>query len=85
MTAVEKLELTLLRIISFDSEELRAKYKERIANAKEIEKKKDNKYNEMLKMLKEMFDEWCETGIGENKLSEYMLKSKQLIKESTEI
>jgi hypothetical protein len=38
MTAVEKLELTLLRIISFDSEELRAKYKERIANAKEMEK-----------------------------------------------
>jgi hypothetical protein len=38
MTAVEKLELTLLGIISFDSEELRAKYKERIANAKEMEK-----------------------------------------------
>jgi hypothetical protein len=38
MTAVEKLELSLLGIISFDSEELRAKYKERIANAKEMEK-----------------------------------------------
>lgn len=38
MTAVEKLEISLLGIISFDSEELRAKYKERIANAKEIEK-----------------------------------------------
>ena len=39
----------------------------------------------MLEMLQEMFDEWCETGIGENKLSEYMLKAKQLIKEATTI
>ena len=38
MTAVEKLEISLLGIISFDSEELRAKYKERIAKAKEMEK-----------------------------------------------
>ena len=38
MTAVEKLELRLLGIVSFDSEELRAKYKERIAKAKELEK-----------------------------------------------
>ena len=44
-----------------------------------------SKAPEMLEMLKEMFDEWCETGIGENKLSEYMLKAKQLIKEATEI
>lgn len=44
-----------------------------------------SKAPEMLDMLKEMFDEWCETGIGENKLSEYMLKAKQLIKETTEI
>lgn len=36
MTAVEKLEISLLGIISFDSEELRAKYKERIAKANEI-------------------------------------------------
>lgn len=36
MTAIEKLEISLLGIISFDSEELRAKYKERIAKAKEI-------------------------------------------------
>jgi len=38
MTAVEKLELSLLGLISFDSEELRAKYKERVAKAKELEK-----------------------------------------------
>jgi hypothetical protein len=38
MTAVEKLEISLLGLISFDSEELRAKYKERIAKAKETEK-----------------------------------------------
>jgi hypothetical protein len=38
MTTVEKLELSLLGIISFDSEELRAKYKDMIAKAKEMEK-----------------------------------------------
>ena len=38
MTAVEWLELKLLGLISFDSEELRAKYKDRVAKAKEIEK-----------------------------------------------
>jgi hypothetical protein len=38
MTAVEKLEISLLGIISFDSEELRVKYKEKIAKAKEMEK-----------------------------------------------
>jgi len=38
MTAVEKLEISLLGIISFDSEELRAKYKEAIKQAKEMEK-----------------------------------------------
>lgn len=37
-TAVEWLELNLLGLISFDSEELRAKYKDRVAKAKEIEK-----------------------------------------------
>mgnify|MGYP006142431095 CR=1 FL=1 len=38
MTTVEKLELSLLGLISFDSEELRTKYKERVAKAKELEK-----------------------------------------------
>lgn len=38
MTALEQLEITLLGIVSFDSEELRTKYKERIAQAKEKEK-----------------------------------------------
>jgi hypothetical protein len=37
-TAVEWLELNLLGLISFDSEELRVKYKERVAIAKEMEK-----------------------------------------------
>jgi hypothetical protein len=37
-TAVEFLGLSLLGLISFDSEELRTKYKERIAKAKELEK-----------------------------------------------
>jgi hypothetical protein len=37
-TAVEWLELNLLGLISFDSEELRAKYKDRVAKAKEMEK-----------------------------------------------
>lgn len=46
---------------------------------------KKSKYTEMLEMLEEMYDEWCETGIGENKLSDYMLKTKHLIKESTEL
>lgn len=36
-TAVEWLELNLLGLISFDSEELRAKYKDRVAKAKEME------------------------------------------------
>jgi hypothetical protein len=38
MTAVEKLELSLLGLISFDSEELRKKYKKSIEKAKENEK-----------------------------------------------
>jgi hypothetical protein len=37
-TAVEWLELNLLGLISFDSEELRAKYKDRVSKAKEMEK-----------------------------------------------
>ena len=37
-TAVEKLELSILGLISFDSEELRAKYKEKVSKAKELEK-----------------------------------------------
>ena len=38
MTAVEWLELNLLGLISFDSEELRAKYKDRVSKAKEMER-----------------------------------------------
>lgn len=52
MTSVEKLEISLLGLISFDSEELRAKYKERIANAKEMEKQQQDDYAIE-------FAEWC--------------------------
>lgn len=46
MTAVEWLELNLLGLISFDSEELRAKYKDRVAKAKEMEKQQiETAYN----------------------------------------
>jgi hypothetical protein len=38
------------------------------------------KSREMFELLNEMFDEWCEAGISEHQLSEYMRKSKQLIK-----
>ena len=38
-TAVEWLDLHLLGLISFDSEELREMYKERVQQAKEMEKK----------------------------------------------
>lgn len=48
MTAVEKLEIRLLGIISFDSEELRAKYKEAVKQAKEMEKEQIIE-----------FAEWC--------------------------
>ena len=37
-TAVKKLELKLLGIISFESEELRKKYKDAIEQAKQMEK-----------------------------------------------
>ena len=73
MTAVEKLEISLLGIISFDSEEKRAKYKERIAKAKEMEKEQrgytEEEVSDLLKCLrielninKELIDidEWFE-------------------------
>ena len=44
MTAVEWLELNLLGLISFDSEELRAKYKEIVAKAKEMEKQQQDEF-----------------------------------------
>ena len=60
-TAVEKLEIILLGIISFDSEELRTKYKERIAIAKELEKQqiidayKNGKYESDLVVMSDDF------------------------------
>ena len=45
-TAVKKLELKLLGIISFDSEELRKKYKHAIDQAKAMEKEQiENAFN----------------------------------------
>jgi hypothetical protein len=43
-TAVEKLDIMLLGVISFDSEELRRKYKEALAQAIAIEKKHNEHY-----------------------------------------
>ena len=42
-TAVEFLELMFLRILSFDSEEHRKKYKDVIRQAKEMEKKQQER------------------------------------------
>ena len=50
MTAVEWLELNLLGLISFDSEELRTKYKDRLSKAKEMEKQ------QMIEMHDKGFD-----------------------------
>ena len=44
-TAVKKLELKLLGIISFESEELRKKYKDAIEQAKQMEKEQIIKAN----------------------------------------
>ena len=43
-TAVEQLDILLLGVISFDSEELRRKYKEALAQALAIEKKQKENY-----------------------------------------
>jgi hypothetical protein len=43
-TAVEQLDIMLLGVISFDSEELRRKYKEALAQAIAIEKKQNEHY-----------------------------------------
>ncbi len=59
-TAVEWLELNLLGLISFDSEELRAKYKDRVAKAKEMEKQQiETAYNKAVpfKYGKEYYEE----------------------------
>lgn len=71
-TAVEKLELSLLGIISFDSEELRAKYKDRVAKAKEIEKQQQNYSEEEVKKLAFDFyyDMSHKMGVATNLISE---------------
>lgn len=56
-----------------------------ITEQKEADALLISKAPEMLEILKEMHNEWCETGISESKLSEYMRQVKQLIKEATEL
>ena len=53
--------------------------------AKEVEAKKQQKYDEMLAMLEGMYDEWCEVGIGDSHMSYYMNSVKQLVKEAKEL
>lgn len=58
MTLIEKLELSLLGIISFDSEELRAKYKEKIEQFKLLEKEqKMYSEEEVVQLLDALWDE----------------------------
>jgi hypothetical protein len=64
MTAVEWLELNLLGLISFDSEELRAKYKDRVSKAKEMEKQQGYSEEDMLKSF--MAGIKCESNKGQN-------------------
>ena len=54
-TAVEFLELMFLRILSFDSEEHRKKYKDVIRQAKEIEKQQGYNEEELLAFGKSCF------------------------------
>jgi arginase family enzyme len=70
MTAVEKLEISLLGIISFDSEELRAKYKERIAKANEMEKQ------QIVEAVDETNRKW------KNKNAEVLLSGEQYYNET---
>jgi hypothetical protein len=65
MTTVEKLELSLLGIISFDSEELRARYKKAIEQAKEMEKQQQG-YSEKDMLKSFMAGIKCESNKGEN-------------------
>ena len=63
-TAVEWLELHLLGLISFDSEDLRVKYKERVAKAKQIEKQQiiDAHGNKTKKSSGTSNTTWTQTG-----------------------
>ena len=63
MTAVEWLELNLLGLISFDSEELRAKYKDRVAKAKEMERQEQENFAAWC--IKKRVDFFDDTEIGE--------------------
>ena len=58
-TAVEKLELMLLGMVSFDSEELRLKYKKAFEKAKEMEKQQivDNSKNNWISVNDRLPDE----------------------------
>lgn len=62
----------------------RLEYSERInelkANALLI-----SKAPEMLEMLERMYSHWCEVGLTETAVNNYMSETKQLIKQATEI
>jgi hypothetical protein len=63
-TAVEFLELMFLRILSFNSEEQRKKYKQTIRQAKEMEKQQGYSEEDMLKSF--MAGIKCESNNGKN-------------------
>lgn len=68
-TAVEKLELRLLGIVSFDSEELRARYKETIKKAKEMEEQQQDNF------AIEFYD-WCNSIEGK-----YLIEDLKIVGE----
>jgi hypothetical protein len=73
MTAVEFLELMFLRIITFDSEIQRKKYKDVIRQAKEIEKEqKGYSEEEMLKMLHKFGFDYTYNYKGEKTIYEWI-------------
>jgi hypothetical protein len=59
--------------------------KEEYDQAKEMEAIKDKKYNEMLEMLKELFENYKSGNEDNFIMSNLIDKSEQLIKEATEI
>lgn len=72
-TAVEKLEISLLGLVSFDSEELRKMYKDRIAKAKEMEnQQKGYGEEEMLKMLHKFGFDYVYNYKGEKTIYEWI-------------
>jgi hypothetical protein len=44
-----------------------------------------SKCPEMLEMLERMYSHWCEVGLTETAINNYMSEAKQLIKQATEL